>query len=320
MDETSLIYREYQDEDINEILGLWERDSGWGSISVEQFHIWHTHTPNGKCIIIITTTNEGEIIGQMVLRPTTFFSNGIKVSGYRLMAPIIKEGYRGKSIRDFDHPVYAMTRFGIRLAVQKNIDIVYAIPSLGWVNGLKTFPNFGLPDPKILIFDCIGIDISIAGLPAEKDELNFTIKQSVISEDHEILWRKFISSAGKITAVDRTVDWLRWKRSNQIILELRNLSGDLLGVIVIRPDGQVSELIAGDTSTMQLTIVYAAHWLSGNRHLGVTELKFMQTDYIQQVIEEIPHYKVDFRFAFSYFNPENRPLPPPPEWFLMPDD
>src|SRR5437764_9393728 len=93
-----LIYRIYEDKDMEAVLNLWEHYSGWGAITTEQFEKWHFHTPYGSCLIIVALNEHEKIIGQLVFSPSIVTINGKEVKAYRGSAPILNPECRQLSI------------------------------------------------------------------------------------------------------------------------------------------------------------------------------------------------------------------------------
>lgn len=128
-------------EILQEYLSFGKKNSGWGGITPQQFHDWHMDTPYGPCMIIVAEDNKGGIIGQIVFMPSKVYIDGRVKDYYRDMAAIIKNDLRGFNIKDFDHPTYAMLRFGIEQGKINGSKIIYSLPSIGWATTAKTFPQ-----------------------------------------------------------------------------------------------------------------------------------------------------------------------------------
>ena len=230
-----LTYRIFNENDIPGILSLWEKFSGWGEISEKQFKDWHINTPNGPCTIVIAQTQDGEIIGQMVFRPTMVLINGSKVVGYRVMAPILNNNFRESDLRSYDHPSHCMIRLGNAHAIANNIQVIFFSPSIGWVPILKVFPGYGLPDTQVALFDCIGIDVSKINADKANETELLQVETGIISEKYEKLWERFIVNCKINNAISRSADWLQWRRGDDLILEANDVeTQELKGVVIIK--------------------------------------------------------------------------------------
>lgn len=323
MQAAPLTYRLFEDSDLPGILTLWKNFSGWGGITEQQFYDWHINTPAGPCSIIVAQTQEGEIIGQMVFRPTKMLLRGEEVNGSRVMAPILNDNFRESDIKNYDHPTYAMFRLGISYAASKNIDIIFFSPSIGWVPVVKTFPKYGLPDPEISIIDCIGIDVKKIFSSVIPETNLFEVQQGKISSAYESLWNKFVKSYPVENAISRSTNWLKWRRSDDLILEAYHPeTEELKGVVIIKKKtGQIVEIIAESMENLQQTLKAVSRWLYQNlNEINISEIKLMHTPFAEQLVLGMPHHTVNFRFAFVCLSPQRKEVPLIREWFIMPDE
>lgn len=325
MEVATLTYRLYQDSDLNGILGLWKNDSGWGAISATQFREWHMDTPYGNCMIVVADDDVEGIIGQMIFVPSKIWLKGKEISSYRIMAPIIKNDFRGPDIKDFDHPAYAMIRFGIRKAEEQDYQMIYIIPSIGWVQLIKTFPRYGLPQASIALNDCLAILLSDNNIQLNKESGKFYVQQGSFDKEYDQLWEEAVRTLPIQCAVSRNSKWLKWKRGPHLHFEMRNqFDNQLRGYIVIKKNsGLVVDFLARSVNEIESLILLTIQLLRKNtpalEDYGFTEMKFMQTPTIDRVLLSIPHDKIDFRFAFVNFF-LNAHVQEEIEWFIMPDD
>src|SRR3954464_10675466 len=107
----TLNYRAYQKDDLEGVLELWEKCSGWGAITEKQFNEWHIDTPYGSCLVVVAENSERKITGQLIFVPTLVYDGEKDNKAYRVMSPIVDESIRGQDIKDYNHPTYAMLRF-----------------------------------------------------------------------------------------------------------------------------------------------------------------------------------------------------------------
>src|SRR5688572_2842791 len=126
---TGLSYRLYKESDMPSVLELWEKYSGWGAITQEQFTKWCINTPYGRCFIIIAVDKNNTVVGQMTFVPSIVYIEGNEVKALRASAPILREDSRQKNIKDYDHPVFAMFRYGMQVAKQQGYALIYVFPA-----------------------------------------------------------------------------------------------------------------------------------------------------------------------------------------------
>jgi len=323
MQVASLTYRLYKDKDLIEILVLWEKNSGWGGITEAEFYDWFINTPTGPCTIIVAENEEGEIIGQLVFRPTKILMRGKEVDGYRAMAPILNDCYRETDIKNYNHPIFAMFRFGIEQAANRQIDIIFSFPSIGWVAGVKTFPRYGLPKAEVSIFDCIGIDLKKTFALVVPEKNDWQVRVGKFSPVYETLWNKFVLNFPVNYAVSRSAIWHSWRRMDTLILEVYNReTAKLKGVFFIKKETNLMvDIIAETLEDAKQTLRLAACWIYQNHtDDNISELKLMHTPFAEQLVQGIPNYPVNFRFGFFCLSPQNKAVPPIKEWFIMPNE
>jgi hypothetical protein len=320
-----LSYRIFIESDLEKVLELWEKNSGWGAITRQQFYEWHMNTPYGNCMIIVAEDALDGVIGQMIFVPSKVYIDGGEKNAYRVMAPIIKNDFREFDIKHFDHPAYAMFRFGIQEAKKNDHEIIYFLPSLGWVAAVKTFPKYGLPAASIAINDCLRIKRDTDNIFPNEHLGNYYLQSGHFNEEYEQLWDDAIVSLSIQCAVVRHSKWLKWKRAPHILFEMRNKTNhQLKGYIVIKKDsGLVVDLLARSIEEMESVVRLTVQWVHQNnaddQQHTFTEIKLMQTPFINKVLNSISHDKIDFRFAFVYYFLDGQ-MQNNKEWFIMPDD
>lgn len=322
---TKLSYRLFKESDLEKVLELWEKYSGWGLITAQQFHEWHMNTPYGDCMIIVVEDIVDGVIGQMVFVPSKVYIDGVEKDSYRVMAPIIKNDFREFNIKHFDHPVYAMFRFGIKEAKKNDHNVIYFLPSIGWIATVKTFPKYGLPEASIALNDCLRIKLNIDNSFFNNSLEKYYVQPGNYGKEYDQLWEDAVTSLSIQCAVARHAKWLEWKRAPHLLFEMRNKSNhQLIGYIVIKKDsGLVIDLLARSIEEMEIVVRLTLEHLGQNnandQQQIFTEIKLMQTSLINSVISSIPHDKIDFRFAFVHFSLYQQ-LDDNKEWFIMPDD
>ncbi len=78
-----IVYRQYEEKDLPSLLKLWEEESGWGGLTIEQFNSWFINTPYGKSIIVVAENAAGKVIGQIVYAPSRMMVDGTEIKSLR---------------------------------------------------------------------------------------------------------------------------------------------------------------------------------------------------------------------------------------------
>ena len=318
----SLSYRRYEDRDLKQILGLWENHSGWGAITPKQFHDWHLATPYGPCMMVVAEDDQEGVVGQMVFAPSKICVSGAIVKSYRTMAPVVQSSFRGADIKSYDHPAYGMFRFGLEEAKRDGCEIIYFLPSIGWINIVKAFPRFGLPEGSTRIYDCVSIPLAQGDAPAAGLPDDYYVRAGRFNDEYDALWNDATSSIPISCGVAKYADWLRWKRDRSLLFELRYKSDhQLRGYIVIKKESSlVKDLLARSVDEMQLVLRSTVQFLrQDSTYASLSELKMMKTPTVIDILGAISHEKVSFRFAFVWFSLIGQNAGEK-EWFIMPDD
>lgn len=320
-----LSYRIFRNDDLEKVLDLWEKFSGWGAITEQQFYDWHMNTPYGNCMIVVAEDTDEGVIAQMIFVPSKVYIEGVEKNAYRIMAPIIKNDFRELDIKSFDHPAYAMFRFGIKEAKKNDHNVIYFLPSLGWVAAVKTFSKYGLPEASIAINDCLRIKLDVGNIFSYKHSESYYVQCGQFNEEYDQLWEDAKTSLSIQSAVVRRAKWLMWKRAPHLLLEMRSKkSNQLKGYIVIKKDsGLVVDLLARSVEEMESVVCLSVEFLQQNNsdshQQKITEIKLMQTPIINKVLNSIEHDKIDFRFALVHYHLDDE-VQKNIEWFIMPDD
>lgn len=320
---STLSYRLYNNDDQNAILELWEKYSGWGAITLEQFTDWYLNTPFGPCMVVVAEDEQYGIVGQIIFVPSKAYIDGKEINAYRVMAPIVNKDFRALNIKDFNHPAYAMFRYGLKEAKDRDHPFIYFLPSIGWLSLVRTFPKYGLPKANLSIHNCLQVDITAGFANTESNQ--YYIKPGNVNEEYDELWTSSMTALRPDCSVVKKSVWLKWKRKDQIVFEMRH-QGDqqLKGYIIIKKSAAlVLDILAPGIEEMALLIQLLIQYLHTNKveNNGVqfSCLKFMQTATVDKILRFIPHYTIDFRFAAVNFSLDEKSLENK-QWFIMPDD
>lgn len=327
---SQLQYRLYTDQDLPGVLDLWEKHSGWGGISQEDFNTWYLNTPYGSCIIIVAVNETGQIVGQKIFIPSLIQIKDKQVKALRISAPILHENFRQTAITRANHPAYSMLRSGIEAAIHQGYKIVYLYPALGWVTPMRLCHSFNLPRIDIATFDCFGISLNDpATLYPLSDDLVVTELKIDFHNDHNELWNEAVHNFPISCGVVRNTKWLNWKSGGHLVLEVRNAQSQLLkGYLCLnKQSGLVVDMLARteqDAGKILKSVIHSVHHLNPQRiPIPSNEINGMYTATFQSLLKNIKYGFKKFRFAFGCF-----PLDisicdediKPSNWYMMPND
>jgi len=328
MSNSQLQYRLYTDKDLPGILELWEKYSGWGAITQEQYNNWYLQTPYGPCVVIVAVDDKENTVGQIVFIPSIIYYQGKLIKGLRVSSPILNDQIRDIKITDYNHPIYAMFRIGIKESKKLDYEIVYMFPSKGWTTVLKTFPKYKLPEPHIAFYDCFAISLETAYCKIDKT-IRTEILQNHFNEDFDELWRDATEQFPLQCSVKRNADWLQWKNANNLVFIARHaLTNHLIGYAAInKKSGLIVDMLARTKEDLQKvlqSVIYSLHFSNPDRFpIQLKKLSGMFTPVMQSVLENMVFEKEDFTFAFSCFSLQDAvsfQSISPINWYMMPND
>lgn len=325
-----LTYRIYKDGDMEGVLQLWGLYSGWGAITEQQFNEWYINTPYGRCLIVVATNEEEQIVGQTVFIPTMFNINSVVVKAYRVSSPILNNSCHKISIRNGNHPAHAMFNLGVKIGKQQGYRFVYGFPAPGWIPLIKAFARYGLPEGEVLSYDCFSVSL--------EEDMIFNIqniKISICLSDHNFneewdqLWNDTVKQFPMKGGVKRHRKWLSWKLKGQHVFEARNKDNhQLFGYVAIQKNsGLLIDMLArtkGDLEEILIAVIHTLRFSNPDRiSIQVNKLIGMLSPVVQLAMQNIPFKKENFEFAFSYFSFNNtldKEHINPADWYLMPND
>ena len=321
-----LLYRKYQSNDLPAILELWEKFSGWGAITEQQFKEWNFNTPYGDCLIIVAETNAKEIVGQIVFIPSVIYVNCKELKAYRIMAPILNMVVRNVEIHDSEHPIWGLTREGVEEARRNSYSIIYMQPAIGWLRLQKLFELNGLPQLFKNSFGCDSISLLDKETFPTAIAEDYEFGMGEFNSEYDILWKTFVEQVDVRIAVKRDTKWLKWKRGQHLFFEMRHkVENTLKGYIVAKKDsGLILDIVAESEKELEIMLdlfIYNLHNENpAKRPLSLHEIKFMRTPMIKRLLgNKIPD-NVNFEFAFGCIFLDAEFEIDYDHFYLMPDD
>ncbi len=324
-----LSYRLYKEADMKAVLELWEKYSGWGKITEEQFQKWYLQTPHGPCLVIVAFDEKENIVGQIVFIPSSIYLEGNLIKALRVSSPILSDRVRELDIRDYNHPVYAMLRQGMLEASNLDYRIVYMFPAKGWTSLLRTFPKNGLPEPHIVFYDCYNISLEDTQTYFEKGSSLTIHVADKFNDEYSGLWERAKDNFPIICGVVRDIDWIKWKLSKYLVFEGRDaISNQLQGFVAInKRTGLVIDMLGVNTEILQeilLGVIKQVHYLNREKlEVSFASINGMATPNFMSIAKKIPGQMKNFTFAFACYALTEKiqnPAIHPSKWFMMPND
>jgi hypothetical protein len=325
----NLSYRLYENKDIDQVLELWKKFSGWGAITEKQFEDWYLKTPYGNCIIIVAVNEENKIVGQEVFIPSVVYINGTYVKALKISAPILNDKYRELNIRSYDHPAFAMYRYGMQIAKERDYEIIYMFPAWGWTSVLKLLPKFGLPEIHIGLYDCFSISLEDENTLKPKSN---SLKTSIVdgfTNEYDDLWSEAILNFPINCAVVRDLHWIKWKLKNHLVFESRHImSNKLQGFIAVNKNtGLIVDMLAATFQSLKNmfnNLVWSIHLLNPERlKVELSQINGMLTPLFSLILQNTLSTKLNFTFAFGCYSLQNKTEQKsihPENWYMMPND
>jgi hypothetical protein len=327
-----LTYRISRHEDIPQMLDIWEKFSGWGYISEEDFLKWYVNTPYGESLIIVTTDEEtGRLLGQLMLIPSQLRVGQQTVKGYRLFAPVIHDDIRGMDIRDMNHPAFSMFRFSMSIVKERGYSILYSFPSIGWIPVFRRLAQFGIPDVTTATFRCAGIPFTRENFSDRLFAKRYNlVRTKIFTEEFDQLWGQAVAGLPVECGVIRSKERLSYKLTSHYVLEGRDEKNVLIGYIAFRKiNGLVVDALAKSREELKYLMHDAVRYISelkqeGQNPLGNnSEIKCICFPYLEEILDTIEHKEIPFDFAFACCLIDEK-VPPEAakadKWWMMPDD
>jgi len=300
----ALTYRLFEERDLPSLLRLWE-EAGWGVLTEQQWREWYVETPHGACLISVGVDDEGEIAAQEIFTPARLVVDEREVRALRLSVPILRKGFRRKSLRSPDHPVINLYLTGIEAAAAQGYGVVYALPEHGWLPFFRWGPRSGVPNFFFVNaeFDCLARPVGLGGCAPEKSDHFYARPANDFNGEYEVLWEAALKEFPLACGVRRDAAWLRFRNGGRIAVEVRDGRDDsLAGYAAIRKkDGLVADFLARhprDVSSVLAATVNLVAESQNNLSSPLETLKLMRTPLISAAAQQLGFMPTDYKFAF----------------------
>jgi hypothetical protein len=300
--QNQLTYRLFENGDEEGILRLWEKDSGWGPITLQQFNDWFINTPYGECLIVVASDDANIIRGQIVFAPSTLVADHRKIKSLRAAAPIVESSIRYPSLRNPEHPVMRLMATGLEFAKEKGYQFVFTFPAHAWISILKPF-NQTLPyASEICDFSCFSISLKENDSTGDIENFSTDLIEQ-FSMEHEQLWGEAIKLMPVHCALHRDHRMLNRLGQHALKLETRSVVNDeLLGFMIVKKDGLMIDLVARNQDDLVRVFEHSLSTLRSfpeKNSLPFQYLKGMTTPLTTEILKRNDHTKDSYQFAFG---------------------
>jgi hypothetical protein len=327
-----LTYRLFEERDLPSLLDLWE-EAGWGSLTEKQWREWYLETPYGAALVTVAVDDAGEVAAQEMFMPSLLKVNGREVRALRFSAPILRTEMRGGSLRRDEHPMIGLYKTAAEAARSRGFSVVYSMPDYAWLPIFRLAPRFGLPSFAETSYGCASLpceSVLEGEVAAGADEVTAQ-PIAEFGEEYGELWRAAKESFPIECGVVRGREWLRFRNSGRIAVEVRERGNRrLVGYTATkRQTGLLADALARTSADLPRVLAATLRWLASERGAAMvpealTHLKVMLTPALAAAVEAFDSEPVDYRFAFTCNTFDAAALPlealAPERWYLMPGD
>jgi hypothetical protein len=325
-----LTYRLFREDDLPGLLRLWE-GAGWGALTPEQWRAWFVEGPQGPSLVTVGVDERGEVAAQEMFAPSRAVVGGREVRALRFSAPILREELRGLSLRSAEHPVVGLYKAAAEAAAERGFAVVYSLPEYAWLPVFRIVPRFGIPPFAEAAYACASLPVEAARRP-EVERAAHGLEARAVAEfgaEYDELWREAKASFPFDCGVVRDRDWLAFRNSGRISVEVRSSSGgELVGYSATkRQTGLLADLLAREPAELARVVAATLRWLDAERGRSVpaelSRLKVMRTPALAPALDALGFAPDDYRFAFTC-NSFDQSLTldeiAPERWYVLPGD
>jgi hypothetical protein len=325
-----LTYRLFCEDDLPGLLRLWE-GAGWGTLTPEQWRAWFVEGPQGPSLVTVGVDERGEVAAQEMFAPSRAVVGGREVRALRFSAPILREDLRGRLLRSPDHPFVGLYKAAAGAAAERGFSVVYSLPEYAWLPVFRIAPRCGVRPFAEAAYACASLPFEAARSAAVRGAAEGLEARAVeeFGDEYEGLWREARASFPIDCGVVRDRDWLAFRNSGRIAVEVRDASdGGLVGYSATkRATGLVADLLAREPAELKRVVAATLRWLERERGGSVpealTHLKVMRTPTLAPALDALGFEPSDYRFAFTC-NSFDSSLAleeiAPERWYVLPGD
>lgn len=301
--ESQLKYRLFREGDEEGILRLWEKESGWGAITMQQFKEWFLETPYGECLLVVATDNNDEVKTQIVFAPSKIVVNNQIIKSLRAAAPIVDSSLRQTNLRSPNHPIYNLIKVGFEIAESKGYQSVYSFPAYGWMPFMEFISRELGYKHDIKSYECFDVSLLVENATTPDEDYHVsTINQ--FSPEHEQLWNEAVEKMPVSCAIARELPVLNRLCGPAIKFETRHAADNrLIGFLSVKKDGLMYDIVARNLADLKIvfeqTIANLQNLEASKNMLPGGQLKGMITKETENLLENISYTKNSYHFAFG---------------------
>jgi hypothetical protein len=329
----NLSYRMFKEEDLPQLLRLWEEETHWGAITGEDWRRRYMESPYGPSLTSVAVNDNDEVVGQMIFTPSRVAVDKREVSALRQSAPILRKDQRRVRLRSLDHPVVGMYFAGIGRAAATGYELLYALPEHAWLPFFRWTSRYDSTPPFATVeYKCCRLGFSSSAAVEEPASRLRCRPVDEFSSEYDALWTLAREDMPIRCGVVRSSVWLafRYPEEKFLRLEVRDPEGnELVGyVIIAHKKALICDVLARNSGDIHPVLAAVVSWFSVQQRDGeLTQwagLQAMETPAIAMALRDLGFEPVDYyRFAFvcKTLDPS---LPAaalaPEQWYVSPGD
>jgi hypothetical protein len=233
---------------------LWERSSGWGSVTAFMWRRYVEEPPFGGVTMVLAESAAGEVVGSFAFLPQLVSVGGQEVRSCRPLAPIVGEGARARFENPLAHPVAGMYLYAVDALRARGDALIYMVPDPRWKRLLRMLPWF-----RAGSFPLYSVPLPLAAplLLAPGDR---ACEVEPGDGRLDALWTRARSRHRCAVVRDgRTLPWKIWSGEYGVVGVERD--GDLVGLAAAREKGDrqwlICDVLAADDDALASVLAAA---------------------------------------------------------------
>ena len=297
---TCIRCREYREDDLPGVRALWRDDAEWGDLTPETWRQWYVDIPHGPALIVIGEDDDGRIVAQAAMTPYRVVIDDAIFPAAHLAAPILSRQLQTLTIPNQKHPIVRLLSACIRLATHRGMALIFGMPRQAWLQLVKLAPLVGLPHFPGSTFRCVEIALDEASVTDTDLDVRAIER---FGDEYNALWDAARRNLPIVCGVVRNADYLNYRNSGHLCLEMRDADGLLAGYAAVRWDGQLVDMLPRDVAQIGPVIAathrYLVHEAGEDKTWRMPTFRAMRTPLLAGVLREMGFRQNKFRFAFT---------------------
>lgn len=300
----AVTYRLFRELDLEGVLRLWEKASGWGAITADKWKRWYVDVPYGPGLVALAVTETDEVVGQTVFSRAMVRVCGREVRALRISAPILDPRIRHQSVRDPSHPVFKLYDVAARAARDDRVSLIYSLPEHSWLPIFRWRQRVGGPLENFANTEYVCVELPLARWRSQAPRV-LEVEAARVHEPpagFDDLWRDGSKHLGQLCSVTRPCEWVAYKNRGHDWLEIRDRrDGSLVGYSAVkRGSGLLADIFARTPSETADVLHGTLQWFADceSSERAVKVLKAMETPALRDALRSVGFEPLDYRFAF----------------------